>query len=121
MGEWVNNNSDSNITNQSNWREAFYQNNVQVWARFATDESDCHGIKFFHCNYKTGKSIYKSSLTGTLTQIGRIWHRMYPVQPSDKGNKNKYVEILTIFPNREKLTQDFLDYLEKESNFKKIW
>jgi CRISPR-associated protein Cmr6 len=73
-------------------------------------------------------SIYRTSLTGRLkdkyksedpTQIGRLWHRMYPLE------NDKYLEIITIFP--EECTEadqliKWLAYQEaKKCEWKKIW
>ncbi|MEM8604772.1 MAG: RAMP superfamily protein, partial [Cyanobacteria bacterium P01_H01_bin.121] len=77
-------------------------------------------------------SIYKSSVTGKMGQIGRVWHRMYPWvrKVKSKDNPNipiplrtpKFIELLTIFPDQSSECRAFLRFLEQgESNFQKLW
>lgn len=91
-------------------------------------------------------SIYRTSVSGRVydkkkdgdrssentTQIGRLWHRMYllAAQVSDEDVINckesvehqQYLELLTIFPNRDDCTESFLKYLrEQQSEFKLLW
>ncbi|MBE9209697.1 hypothetical protein IQ244_25020 [Nostoc sp. LEGE 06077] len=110
----------------SSWRESFHPQKVQVWGRIAEDEDDSLAVKWFHCNYKENKSIKSSSLTGKMGQIGRIWHRMYPHYIKTKEGEirrkgREYVELLTIFPDKnDEKTQDFLKFIET-SQFTKLW
>jgi CRISPR-associated protein Cmr6 len=115
-----------------NWRETWHPTNVQVWGRIAQDNGDSQAIQWFHGNYFDRQSIKNSELTGWAarrgfdSQVGRIWHRMYPRYVKDKaGNlirlKNQYIELLTIFPDRSVETKQFLDFLNSQSNFNQLW
>jgi CRISPR-associated protein Cmr6 len=96
------------------WREAWHPSKVQIWGR-VTDKKKSIAILWFHGNYQDEKTIKKSILTGEIGKIGRIWHRMYPVE-------NHFVELLTIFPDDSQQTKDFLDFLSSDhSKFKLIW
>lgn len=96
-----------------NWREAWHPDKVQVWGRIADNAS--RAIAWFHQSYHNQQTIYKSTLTGSMGKIGRIWHRMYPVE-------NGFIELLTLFPDESRQTKDFLDFLgSSRSGFKKIW
>ncbi|MGK7933692.1 MAG: RAMP superfamily protein [Microcystaceae cyanobacterium] len=115
------------------WREAWHPNNVQVWGRIAENKDECEAIRWLHQPYRKGDpqynisegSIYKSCLTGQMSQIGRLWHRMYPIVRLVKDPKNpkkplgrptpKYLELLTIFPDDSSHSQDFLSYLNTSS------
>ncbi|MBD0261272.1 MAG: hypothetical protein ICV78_00715 [Tolypothrix sp. Co-bin9] len=110
----------------SNWREVWHQEKVEVWARIAEDITDSEAIKWFHGNYEESNSIKGSVLTGKMSQIGRIWHRMYPryIKPRDGDIKRKgqeFIEILTIFPDNSDKTCNFLDFLNTDSNFTQVW
>jgi len=95
------------------WREAWHPNKVQVWGR--TTDKKSLAIAWFHLNYADQKKINKSILTGSMGKIGRIWHRMYPI---DHG----FVELLTIFPDDSNQTSDFLTFLNTgSSGFSKLW
>lgn len=95
------------------WREAWHPNKVQVWGRITGKKS--HAVAWFHQNYEDQKTIYKSVLTGSMGKIGRIWHRMYPVE-------NGFIELLTIFPDKSSQTRDFLTFLDSNSSgFSKLW
>ncbi|MCW6051355.1 RAMP superfamily protein [Lyngbya sp. CCAP 1446/10] len=89
--------------------------------------------------------IYRTSITGRVkdtkksddpTQIGRLWHRMYPVinllsdanqsNNTTKKQKPKYLELLTIFPDGSDEFNNFLTFLQSnlQSNpkgFKRLW
>jgi CRISPR-associated protein Cmr6 len=96
------------------WREAWHPSKLQIWGR-VTDKKKSTAILWFHGNYQDGKTIKKSVLTGEMSKIGRIWHRMYPIE-------NHFVELLTIFPDDSQKTKDFLDFLSSDhSKFKLIW
>lgn len=96
-----------------NWREAWHLNKVEVWGRHTNEKS--YAIAWFHGNYQGQKKIYKSTLTGSMRKIGRIWHRMYPVEDG-------FIELLTIFPDDSSQTRDFLTFLgSSSSGFSKLW
>lgn len=112
-------------------RETWKKGNVEVWGRIADGEDDSEAVHWFHGAYEGSRSIYKSELTGSMGQIGRMWHRMYPrylpptvekMPPKDTG---EFIELLTIFPNRSgkdaAKTQEFLDFLRDRSDFEKLW
>jgi len=118
------------------WREAWHIDKVQIWARIASDKEDSQAIQWLHKPYqqKDNKakipelSIYKSSITGKMGQIGRLWHRMYPlkrqvVNPNEKLLKDtpQFIEILTIFPNDSKECSDFLKFLANDNEFTQVW
>jgi CRISPR-associated protein Cmr6 len=121
-----------------NIREAWRKGNVEVWGRIAKSASDCHPIAWFHRAYQGEQSIKASELTGwssrndrqPKTQIGRIWHRMYP-RYRKRGEElvygGEYVELLTIFPNRSDKTEEvqktehFLKFLKDSSDFIQLW
>ncbi|MEB3181659.1 MAG: hypothetical protein VKL59_21885 [Nostocaceae cyanobacterium] len=111
----------------SNWRESWHPQTVQVWGRIAEDKDDSAAVRWFHGNYQGNKTIKGSSLTGKMSQIGRIWHRMYPhyIRKPDGSLKRKgreFVELLTIFPNKsDKQTQEFLQFLADSKKFTKLW
>ena len=124
------------ITNQGNLtpgiREAWHQNNVQVWGRLAEDEEDSLAINWFH---DPRFLIKQSELTGRMGQIGRIWHRMYPrcyktQNPEGRDiwrTTEKYAELLTIFPNvigngqEQEKVSNFLKFLDRETDFERLW
>jgi CRISPR-associated protein Cmr6 len=114
-------------TTVSAWREAWNPQKVQVWGRAAKDEKDSAAVKWFHGDYQENQSIKGSSLTGKMSQIGRIWHRMYPhyIKTPDgetKRYKKQYIELLTIFPEAsDKTTQQFLEFLNTSKIFTKLW
>ncbi|MEG4588960.1 hypothetical protein QUA54_27640 [Microcoleus sp. MOSTC5] len=125
-------------TPSDNIREAWRKGNVEVWGRVAKNASDCDAIAWFHRAYQGKKSIKASELTGwsscedrqPQTQIGRIWHRMYPryrKRGEELINTKEYVELLTIFPNRSgneeevRKTEDFLKFLKDSSDFIQLW
>ena|GEM_PF-4222778 len=56
-----------------------------MWGRLAKNRDECVAIDWLHKAYQKGivrgeqdKSIKRTSVTGELGQIGRLWHRMYP-------------------------------------------
>ncbi|HBL13350.1 MAG TPA: hypothetical protein DD379_18505, partial [Cyanobacteria bacterium UBA11162] len=73
------------------WRETWHLNNVQVWGRIAQDKGDSQAVQWFHGNYFAQQSIKNSELTGWAakrgfdSQVGRIWHRMYPRYVKNKA------------------------------------
>jgi CRISPR-associated protein Cmr6 len=121
-----------------NIREAWRKGNVEVWGRIAKNAGDCHAIAWFHRAYQGEQSIKTSELTGwssnndrqPKTQIGRIWHRMYPrylKRDEELIDTGEYVELLTIFPNRSgneaevQKTINFLKFLKDSSDFTQLW
>jgi Uncharacterized protein predicted to be involved in DNA repair (RAMP superfamily) len=128
--------------NCANWREAWHPERVQVWGRLAREAENCEAIAWLHQAYrsKMGKyvregSIYKSSVTGFVgkeTQIGRLWHRMYPLVGLKKNHDNpnqpiivktpKFLELLTLFPDDSREFEDFLHFLKSEQKmFQLLW
>lgn len=115
---------------QGNLREAWQKGRVQVWGRIAQDDGDSLAVKWFHGPYLGSQTIYKSELTGRMGRISRIWHRMYPrYRKKDETliATSEYVELLTIFPNREgnntevQKTKDFLKSLADSGDFVQLW
>jgi len=106
----------------SQWRESWHPRQVQVWVRLAKNADDSIAIKWFHEPYipairrgERQKTIKQSSVTGTLMQIGRIWHRMYPIDRA-------YLEILTIFPEDSQKCDQFLQFIYDEpGDFWLLW
>jgi CRISPR-associated protein Cmr6 len=118
---------DKTPSNQlSSWRESLHPQKVQIWGRIALDEHDSLAVRWFHGNYQGSKSIKGSILTGKMSQIGRIWHRMYPRYIKNREGEIKrkgreYIELLTIFPDKNhEITQEFLTFLGT-SDFTKLW
>lgn len=125
----------------ADWREAWHKDNVQVWGRIAQNKEDSMAIPWFHGAYRPAireinqaeGSIYRTDLTGRMSQISRIWHRMYPLarklknpqpkQPEYKLPPNpQYLELITIFPDRSKICDEFLEFLRSDSsNFSQLW
>lgn len=126
----------------TSWREVWHPQTVQVWGRIAEEAEDCRAIEWLHKPYRPGLSrgnndegtIHKSSVTGQIGKIGRIWHRMYPVvglqnnpdhpeQPIPRRTP-RYLELLTFFPSDypDQQEETFLDFLEYEQEmFKLLW
>jgi len=129
-----------NNNSLADWREAWHSNHVQVWGRLAEGAEDCVAVKWLHqpyqrANPKFGEaelSIKQSSVTGKIGQIGRLWHRMYPVvkmvdDPNNPGRRQprvmpSYLELLTIFPDDSDKCDDFLDFLDSQpEGFRRLW
>lgn len=123
----------------SKWREVWHPKNVQVWGRLAEGQ-DSEAIQWLHEPYQKAnrqfqeveRSIKQSSVTGQISQVGRLWHRMYPVIKlvEDRNNPGKkipkltpnYLELLTIFPDDSDECQDFLDFLNTSpEGFCQLW
>ncbi|MEL7036816.1 MAG: RAMP superfamily protein [Cyanobacteria bacterium J06592_8] len=123
-----------------NWREAWHPEQVQVWGRLADEAEDSRAIHWFHQPYRRGDrqfriqegTIYESHLTGEVSQVGRIWHRMYPMVILKKNPENpkkpipkrtpKYLEFLTFFSDSSPDSHKFLDFLNSEQQaFQKLW
>ena len=108
------------------WREVWHRDQVEVWGRIAEDQHSSEAIKWFHEPYSKNQFIKQSDLTGKLNNIGRIWHRMYPRYLTTKNGelrqkRQEYVELLTVFPDKSDKTQDFLEFLQNQSDFIKLW
>jgi len=124
------------------WREAWHPSNVKVWGRVAEDHDNSMAVRWFHQPYQleikginAEGSIYKSSLTGKvgkISQIGRIWHRMYPVVVLKKDPENprkpivraspRYLEIITVFPEKSDESSDFVEFLTTNpEGFEQLW
>ncbi|MBD2777331.1 RAMP superfamily protein [Iningainema tapete] len=130
-----------NPHNYAPWREAWHPEVVKVWGRLANEPEDCEAIRWLHSPYREAipkakiseGSIYRSSVTGQVGQIGRIWHRMYPIvrlvkdpqNPSAPIPKttNQYLEFLTFFPDDSLESEELLDFLESHPKkiFQKLW
>ena len=117
------------------WREVWHPNKVQVWGRLKKKNDDdplSEAVKWFHRNYYAQQSIKGSELTGWSarrgvdSQVGRIWHRMYPHYVKTRSGelvklKDEYIELLTIFPDESALSQNFLEFLANRSSFDLLW
>ena len=129
-----------NENNYANWREAWHPNRVQVWGRKAEGAEDSVAIHWLHQSYQKAnpkfreveKSIKESTVTGKISQVGRLWHRMYPVvkleeDPQRPGRRRarvmpQYWEILTVFPDDSDKCADFLDFLDSQpEGFRQLW
>ena len=121
------------------WREAWHPANLQVWGREATDADSSEAIRWLHGPYRealrginTEGSIYKTEFVGRVSQVGRLWHRMYPVVELKKNHDDpktpiikktsRFLELLTVFPNDSAACDDFLTFLnEKPYGFEQLW
>ncbi|BBC23368.1 RAMP superfamily protein [Pseudanabaena sp. ABRG5-3] len=121
------------------WREAWHPDKVMVWGRIASNKESSEAIQWLHGAYQKRDnkaqvpelSIYKSSVTGRVGQIGRLWHRMYPLMklepdPNDSAKKipkptASYLELLTIFPDGSDDCLNFLKFLADDGQFKQLW
>ena len=122
--KWVKLNKKTVKVEGSNWREAWHPDRVQVWGRIAENAFDSDAIGWFHGNYHGEQTIKYTDLTGKISKIGRIWHRMYPrdILNGKKLNETKeYVELLTIFPDEPEITDYFLEFLRERSDFQLLW
>lgn len=121
-----------------NWREAWHPDKVKIFG-YVTDGDYSEAIEWLHGPYREAKpalgirrgSIYKTSITGQMSKIGRLWHRMYPVikvVKDDKAPTGKapfktpnYIEFLTIFPDGTPESNDFIDFLMNHEGFQLLW
>ena len=121
------------------WREAWHPANVQVWGREAADANSSEAIRWFHGSYReavsricTEGSIYKTDFVGKVSQVGKLWHRMYPVIELRKNSADpqkpiikktfKFLELLTVFPDGSAASDDLLDFLDtKPYGFERLW
>jgi CRISPR-associated protein Cmr6 len=132
-----------NVTPQANpqtdWRETWHPQNVQVWGRLAEGRDNSLAIQWLHreysYDYKGGRevplSIQGTSVTGMLNQISRLWHRMYPVvlkkpDPESEGKflpkpTPNYLELITIFPDDTPECDRFLQFLQSnQTDFQRL-
>lgn len=119
------------------WREAWHPNKVQVWGRLAEEAEGCEAICWLHGPYlsigSTVGTIYGSSVTGKVGQIGKLWHRMYPLVRLVKNTKEpngkpipretkQYFELLTIFPDDSLTSHNLLKFLQShQTTFQQLW
>ncbi|WP_017327456.1 hypothetical protein [Synechococcus sp. PCC 7336] len=118
------------------WREVWHPETVQVWGRRAVNPhlnpEECHAAAWLHGPYRSPNyTIAKSSVTGHLGQVGRLWHRLYAIAvPKDRKADPKtaeyvktknYNELLTLFPDGSETFDEFLEFLETRSEFEKLW
>jgi len=122
------------------WREAWHPDQVQVWGREADDLEDSEAVRWLHGPYRQAipsarvaeGSIYRSSLTGRMGNVGRLWHRMYPKVRLVKDPENpkrplplvtrQCFELLTVFPDDSLESEQFLEFLNSQQRmFKKLW
>ncbi|MEM7772286.1 MAG: RAMP superfamily CRISPR-associated protein [Cyanobacteria bacterium P01_A01_bin.37] len=121
------------------WRESWHPQNVKVFGRMADGQNDSIAIRWFHGPYQPAidklqseAAIYKTHLVGRVSQVGRIWHRMYPVtllkkDPNDPKKRivkptPRYLELLIIFPDSSQECCDFLEFLNTNpEGFEQLW
>jgi len=122
-----------------NWRESWHPDKVQVWGRLAEEgQEDSLAIYWLHRPYQKADpysdisqgQIYHTSVTGSMGQVGYLWHRMYPLVRLSRNPDNskkatttfQYLEFLTIFPDGSQDAKDFLVFLNSSrSQFQKLW
>lgn len=139
--EWIQSQNKPLRTTEwaKDWREAWHPSNVQVWGRIAENADESAAVRWFHEPYQQKipgiqpeGSIYKSSVTGKIGQISRIWHRMYPLIALKKDPENpqkpivkpspRYLELITIFPDGTTESNDFLQFLNTHpEQFEQLW
>jgi CRISPR-associated protein Cmr6 len=130
----------------ANWREAWHPSRVQVWGRVADSATESEAIDWLHgkeywSDYdQRGRSIplriKKTSVTGgdinRTLNIGRLWHRMYPIvlkKPDPANPKQevpvstpRYLELLTLFPDGTEEFDRFVQYLtQDQQEFEPLW
>lgn len=67
-------------------------------------------------NQASKPSIYHTCVTGNLGQIGRLWHRMYPLKDG------QYLELVTIFPKGCNEAESLIQWLgSSKSGWKQLW
>lgn len=141
--QWIELQGAENRDWATDWRETWHPNKVQVWGRLAAHEDDSRAIAWLHGPYRESirsagiseGSIYKTSVTGQMGKIGRLWHRMYPVVQLKKRKDDpngrpfailpancQYLELLTLFPDNSPEFQQFLAFLDHEqTDFAPLW
>jgi CRISPR-associated protein Cmr6 len=136
----------SPIAPPTDWRESWHLQTVQVWGRVADTADESEAIAWLHGapysdDYDTrGRAmplrIKRTSITGgnidNRLNIGRLWHRMYPIvlrKPDPKQPDRflpketpRYLELLTLFPDDSPEFDRFIHYLnEQQDEFKLLW
>ncbi len=124
---------------EERWRESWHPSNVRVFGRMADGAEDSVAIRWFHGPYQpeieklqAEASIYKTHLVGKVSQVGRIWHRMYPVTLLNKNPEEpkkrivkttpRYLELLTLFPDNSQECREFLEFLDTNpEGFEQLW
>jgi CRISPR-associated protein Cmr6 len=130
-----------NPQQKANWRETWHPETVEIWGRQTKEGAeDCEAVRWLHGPYReafpqariTEGSIYRTSVTGEIGNIGRLWHRMYPVIGLKKNsddpskaiprNTNQFFELITFFPDNSDHSDEFLEFLASEQKiFQKLW
>ena len=110
------NNEEKPLNNYvRDWRETWHPDKVQVWGRIASN-AQSQAVRWFHDE----KYLKGTTLAGSMGKIGRIWHRMYPQHILQNGKNSRvdkeYVELLTIFPDSDSQSQEFLDFLATDKS-----
>ena len=119
------------------WRETWVSGEAQVWGRLASDDGDAVAIDWLHKPYlaeqgRAMQTIKGTSLTGGVNQVGRVWHRMFPVvvvgshpkKPEQKISvySDRFLELLTVFPDESRESELFESFLESsQSLFRRLW
>jgi len=126
----------------TDWREAWHPSNVRVFGRIAKTRDDCVAINWLHEPYqrkliavdkeKTIKATSVTGRVGKISQIGRLWHRMYPPKlrlaaknPQERPKletTSRFLELLTFFPDTSQESKDFLEFLKTNPDgFEQLW
>jgi CRISPR-associated protein Cmr6 len=124
----------------ADWRESWHPSRVQVWGREADGIEDSNVVYWLHGTYRRAipsvgipeGSIYRSSVTGRIGQIGRLWHRMYPkirlVKDPENPRRPKPLvtrqcfELITLIPDNSIEFEEFLVFLESQQHvFQRLW
>lgn len=140
---------EPSLEQAADWREVWHPGRVQVWGRpfsengnevwvkrqggsLNNDIEQPVAIAWLHETYHENQGIKRTALTGSIHQIGRLWYRIYPVVKKMKRKSDgqiiveeteNYWELLTLFPDDSRSTQQFLDFLatHQSHGFKKLW
>jgi CRISPR-associated protein Cmr6 len=133
---------NSEIGSYTDWREAWHPSRVRIFGRIAKNRDDCAAIDWLHEPYqrrisssdkeKTIKATSVTGKVGKVSQIGRLWHRMYPPNivliqknPNEKRKiekTNRFLELLTFFPDDSQESSEFLKFLgSSPEGFKQLW
>jgi CRISPR-associated protein Cmr6 len=122
-------------------RKLISQNQVGGSNRSSGNYSNVNPAAIARTNKSARPTIYRTCLTGRVldkkksdepTQIGRLWHRMYPLVRLVRNPENsneplvkptpRYLELLTIFPNSSPECEQFLEYLQSQAtSFQLLW
>jgi CRISPR-associated protein Cmr6 len=103
----------------NDWREVWHPDKVQVWGRIARNKGDSQAVHWYHDTKRLkDTSLGGVSDRGGVRQISRSYHRMYP-EVSKENNQyeltGRYIELLTIFPDRSPSTQRFLNFIAQQA------